>query len=68
MNWFSLRFPSKLVDISPNRRLGLLFEVEERLRERNFRATLSGERTVEAFFFFLQIYGPQNDRVKQIGG
>lgn len=67
MNWFSLRFPSKLVDISPNSRLGLLFEVEERLRERNFRAMLSGERTVEAFFF-LQIYGPQNDRVKQIGG
>lgn len=66
MNWFSLRFPFKFVDTSPNSKLGLLFEVEERLRGRNFRATLSGERTVEAFF--LQIYGPQNDRVKQIGG
>ena len=59
MNWFSLRFPSKLVDISPNSRLGLLFEVEERLRERNFRAMLSGERTVEAFFFFANIWASE---------
>lgn len=58
------RFPFKFVDTVRTQNWDFCLKLEK-IEGGTLEPTLSGK---EQWRHFLQIYGPQNDRVKQIGG